>query len=108
MSAQDKFNTFSASLQNSTLKNPPGGKTTESHPHLKSWDQTNGTLTLVIQIENLTQLKSSEIRLKMKKTCLTLTVKDEVHFKVEQLYEQVIPTKTTSLRKGERKVFLIS
>jgi hypothetical protein len=72
-----------------------------SGPYLESWEQSKTQLRLKIHIKNLPNLKSSELKLTMKKTSLALKVVNQGTFKIENLYESIVPIKTTSIRKGK-------
>lgn len=76
----------------------------KSSPALQSWEQNTFSIILKIEINNLPQLSSSDIKLKMKKGSLSLKVANQGSFKIKHLYEEVVPKKTSSMRKGKKDI----
>ena len=78
---------------------------------LSNWEQDNKNVHLNFEVENLSLLSNSAIKLKVAKSSMNLTInlsennKGELAnidrlFKIEKLYKKIIPADTTSIRKG--------
>lgn len=73
----------------------------KNSPILQSWEQNNFSVILKIEIQDLQNLNSSDIKLKMKKNSLSLKTTKGGSFKIKNLFDEVIPKKTSSMRKGK-------
>lgn len=71
---------------------------------LASWDQTGEEVQLTFNINNLSEISNDGIKLKVAKTSISLQVivKDiPLKYKLKGVYSEIIPTQTTSVRKGD-------
>jgi hypothetical protein len=66
---------------------------------LSSWLQESGQIKLTFEIENLSQLPNSAIKLKVAKSSMNLTIKlldeenNEIHkkFQIEKFFKKIVP-----------------
>lgn len=71
---------------------------------VKHWQQVEKQIQLAFEIEGLSEIPNSCIKLKVAKSSLNLTISipdsgRELNFRVEKLFKKIVPADTNSLRK---------